>query len=154
MNGTSLQSLYTGKDIFSLGTSEVSISRGEGHVTHQSAQKALRYDASPSNRVMNNICGVPPHGTMDSRGNRANWNCFESRLQFLRWPIHYGTMIPNFIEDLIKVYQCRRILVPIVIWGIYIDSRIIILEYVRGLWRLNFSSFGVRGLGEGSLDKS
>jgi hypothetical protein len=42
-------------------------------------------------------------------------------------------MIPNFIEDLKKVYRCRRVLVPIVIRGIYNVSKRIILEYVREL---------------------
>jgi hypothetical protein len=47
-----------GKGIFPPGTSEIFISRGEGHVTHQSVQKALWYDASSNSRVMNNIYGV------------------------------------------------------------------------------------------------
>jgi hypothetical protein len=132
-----------------LGTSETSIWRGENHVTHHSVQEDLRYDASSSNRVMNNIYGVSPRGTVDSHGNRANLNCFGSRLWFLRRPIHYGPMIPNFIEVLIKVNWCHRILVPIVIWGICNVSGRIILEYMRELRRLNlfflqYSRFGRR----------
>jgi hypothetical protein len=58
-------------------------------------------------------------------------------------------MIPDIIEELIKVYQCRMILMPIVIRGIYNVSRRIILKYVRELRRLNLfflrcSRFGRR----------
>jgi hypothetical protein len=86
---------------------------------------------------MKGFYGISLHVTRDSCGSWANPNCFGGTLHLLT-PIHYGCMVENFIEGLIRIQRCRILLMPKMIWGVSNVSRRIILESGRELWRLNF----------------